>query len=548
MQTQLKQDFSSYVLNEMTAAILVVGKENGIIEYANDRVSQDLEMPMENILGSNFRHIFWPEFISVYYRILAECEDGQEHTTIYYWGEKILWEQITSKSINWNGRSAIMLTILFVSEFARSEYVLESVEHFDRLLKLPNGAKLEEDINELANFETVALLYFEIERFEEINDLYGWDNGDYLLIQVRDWLLSSETRRAQIYRVSNGFAILGRHVTMQDAINRSEEILSRFSQPWSQHTGGNILSLYCTIKLGIVYGHYVKNEMRNILLRTIRSSEGNEKGYAIYDEQVNQEVKRSREVMSMFITSVLNGMKGFDVHFQPIVDVKTRKWHALEALCRWTASDETVISPAEFIRIAEQLHLIETLDDWVAATAMERCVALGLHKKDFILDINFSPTRQVKESFAANLVRLLRETGFPAEKLNLEITESEKMNYSEENIAGLRKIKEEGIHLSLDDFGTGYSNFENLIRLSANVLKTDKVFIDEIEHDGYRQYLLKMLADLAHHQGMVLVCEGVETPEQLELLQKYGADYAQGYYFSRPLTYEQLKKELHQFE
>ncbi|MDL2229754.1 EAL domain-containing protein [Treponema sp. OttesenSCG-928-L16] len=544
--TQTQEDLT-YVLDEMAAAVLVVNKENGLIEYVNERVCRDMGRSIHEVRGCHFRHIFWPEFISVYYRILADCEDGEEHTTIYYWAERVVWEQISARSINWNGSPAILMTILFVSEFARSEYVLETMNHFDNLLKLPNGAKLEEDINELANFETVALLYFEIEHFEEINDLYGWENGDFLLIQVRDWLLSSESHRAQVYRVGNGFAILGRHVSMQDAGNRSKEILNRFSQPWDQHTVENTLPLYCTVKLGIVYGHYVKNEMRNILLRTIRSCENNENGYAIYDEQANQRAKRARKVMGMFISSIFNGMKGFDVYFQPIVSVKDQKWYALEALCRWTTADGMAVSPTEFIHIAEQLNLIDTLDNWVGFTAMERCAALGLHHKNFVLDINFSPTRQIKDSFINNLKRNLRTTGFPAENLSLEITETAKMNFNEENISGLRRLREEGIILSLDDFGTGYSNFGNLIHLSAKALKVERMFLDGIEHDSYRQYLLKMLADLTHHLGMYLVCEGVETGEQFEILQKYGVDYAQGYYFSRPLPYEQLKQEIHRF-
>ncbi|QQO07819.1 sensor domain-containing protein [Breznakiella homolactica] len=546
MQNETPQNLG-YVLDSISAAVLVVNKENGLVEYANGKICQALDKTIHEIQGRHFRHLFLPEFISVYYRILADCEDGREHTVIYYWAEKVAWEQISAMSVNWNGRPAILLTILYVSEFARSEYVLETMNHFDSLLKLPNGAKLEDDINELANFETVALLYFEIEHFEEINDMYGWDNGDFLLMQIRDWLLSSESRRAQIYRVSNGFAILGRHVTMQDAINRSEEILRRFSQPWAQRTAGKTLSLYCTVRLGIVYGHYVKNEMRNILLRTIRSCENSDKGYAIYDEQANQEAKRARKVMGMFISCVLNNMNGFDIHFQPIIDVRTGRWCAAEALCRWTATDGTAVSPMEFIHLAEQLHLIETLDNWVSASAMERCVALGLHQREFILDINFSPTRQVKESFINKLLKTLKDTGFPPEKLNLEITESAKMNFDSANISGLKRLREEGIVLSLDDFGTGYSNFENLIHLSAKALKTEKMFLDGIEHDTYRQYLLKMLTDLAHHLGMSLICEGVETEEQFMLLQKYGIDYAQGYYFSRPLTYDQLRQELNRF-
>ena len=166
MRNPSLQNFNN-VLDEMAAAVMVINRENGVIKYANDKLSQDLGKPLHEIKGKNFRHVFCPEFISVYYRILADCEDGQEHTSIYYWTEKVLWEQITAKAIDWNGEPAILLTILYVSEFAHSKYVLKAMNHFDSLLKIPNGAKLEEDINALANLETVALVFFEIERLEE---------------------------------------------------------------------------------------------------------------------------------------------------------------------------------------------------------------------------------------------------------------------------------------------------------------------------------------------------------------------------------------------
>ena len=265
-----KKDDLVHLLASLTASILVIDKESGFVAYANEKVCQDLGRPVREIRGKHIRYIYWPEFISIYNRILAECEDDHEHCYIYYWSEKMAWEKISAKSITWDGRPALLLTVTFVNEFTQSGYILEAMKYVDDLLKLPNGTKLEEDINALASLETVALLYFEIERFEEINDLYGWDSGDLLLMQVRDWLLLSEPNRAQAYRVNNGFALLGRHVTMQDATDRSEQILKRFNSPWELRSLGNELSIYCTVKLGVVYGHYVKNEMRNILLRTIR--------------------------------------------------------------------------------------------------------------------------------------------------------------------------------------------------------------------------------------------------------------------------------------
>lgn len=536
-----------FLFNELEVAVMIIGRDDGIMRYVNRRVGKDMGKDRAEIQDSHYRQIFWPEFITVYDRLQTACEDGKEHTIIYYWAEMAIWEQISAHTILWNSVPSIMMSITNISEIARSEYKFESMAYFDNMLKLPNGAKLEEDINELASLETVGLVYFAIERFEDINDLYGWDNGDNLLKQIRDWLLASEPRRAQLYRVNNGFALLGRKVSKKDAEDRSNEILRRFSKPWTLSAGGNSLQIFCTIKLGIVYGKYIRNEMRNLLLRTIRGGETGDHGFAIYDEKADREAKRSLILRDTLINSVFNDMKGFDVHYHPIVDIKSQQWVALEALCRWTRADGERVSPMEFIPIAEQFDLIGQVDCWVRKTAMSQCVALRLDKKHFMLDVNFSPTQKIDASFIRKLSETFDETRFPPEKLGLEITESTRMAFDKNNLEGLNRLKESGIRLSLDDFGTGYSSFENLIKVSAHALKTEKLFLDGIEQDDYRQYLLNTLVNIAHYLDMLVISEGVETEAQLELLKKYGVDYAQGYLFSEPLPYAELKRESWRF-
>lgn len=535
--------------DELEIGVMILDRNNGKFLFVDRRTSEDIGREQENICGKHYRQIFLPEFAATFEHLISDCEDGNEHTIIYYWAEKNIWEQISARQIQWETSPALLLSFTNVSEIARLEYHFENIAYFDNLLKLPNGKKLEEDINELASVEAVTLIYFQIERFDDINNLYGWDIGDYLLQQVRDWLLASETRRAQLYRISNGFALLGRGVTLESAEDRAREIVERFRQPWLVPAAGSDHSLYCTVKLGIVYGKYIKNEMRNLLLRTIQAADQTiEPGYAIYDEKTDKKVTTTLQLQEMFIACLQNNMQGFSVYYQPIVETKTQRWTAVEALCRWTTPDGRNMPPSRFIPFAEQLGLIEQLDAWVCKTAMSQCVLLGLDKKDFRLDVNFSPTRKVGEKFVQNLLRTLKETGFPAGKLTLEITESAKMSFNEENLNGLRNLRKHGIALSLDDFGTGYSSMENLINISASILKTEKIFLDDILNDNYRQYLLRMLVNLAHYLDMQLIAEGVETMEQYALLQDYNVDYLQGFLFSPPLPLEQLEREIWRFQ
>ncbi len=527
-------------LDQTDLSIMIIGRDDGIIRRANPTVCKNTGKNYEEIIGQHYRQVFWPEFITVYNQLLQKCGDGKEHTSIYYWGEMAMWEQISARIVRWQGTPSLLMTITNISDVARMEYRLENIAYFDNVLKLPNGAKLEQDINDLASFETVAIIYFDIERFGEINALYGWDNGDNILKQIRDYLLFSESNRSQLYRINNGFGIFGRKVTLDDARKRAEEILRRFDRPWAITVGSNSISRYCSIRVCVIYGKYVKNEMRNTLLKTVNGAEHNSMKYIIYDEETDKKTTRALQLRDSLINCIYDKMQGFDVHYHPVVDVQSERWMALEALCRWTAPSGEMVPPLEFIHAAEQLNLIDKVDSWVRKTAMNECKALRLDEKNFFLDVNFSPTMKIDDAFIQNLLSTLDKTDFPPHKLNLEITESAKMVFDEHNLDGLKKLTEKGIVLSLDDFGTGYSSFANLIHITAKALKTEKIFLDNIVGDSYRQYLLKMLIELAHYHKMHFIAEGVETREQLDLLRKMGVDYAQGFLFAKPMPYEQL--------
>ena len=547
MENPVNQGRCGLLLDEVSASVLIVGRD-GIIRYVNRTVCSVLGKAEPEIVGVDARKVFWPEFISVYDRIVAECEKKQEYTCVYYWSEMALWEQIVARTIIWSDQPSVLLTISTVSDVILSEYQLTNRAYFDTLLNLPNGNKLEDDINVLANLETVALIYFKVKRFNDINELYGWECGDELLRQIRDWVLVSESRRAQLYRVNNGFAILGRKVSMDDAYDRVAEIQRRFKKPWTFTLGGNNIFQHFSINIGIVYGKYVKNEMRNLLSRTIHAAESTEDGFAVYDEDVDRNAKKRLQLQSCFINCVSSEMRGFSVNYQPIVNVENRNWIGVEALCRWTTPTGEKVPPVDFILTAERLHLVAQVDAWVRKTAMRQCVAAGLATKIFTLDVNFSPVQQIDGTFIQHLLDCLQETRFPSEKLNIEITESAKMNFDKNSIDTLGRLKDHGIKLSLDDFGTGHSSMENLLKLSADAIKTEKLFLDGLENDAQRQHLLRTLVEFARYLHMSLIAEGVETEEQLALIREYGVQYAQGYLFSKPLTYEQLRDNVGRFQ
>lgn len=418
----------------------------------------------------------------------------------------------------------------------------------DALLGLPSGSQMAEDLSGISMFDKAALIHFDINRFSMVNEVYGWGAGDALLLQLRDWILSTLRPTSRLYRVDGDeFCLLIREITLEEAKRRAEEILHRFTQAWALPFGGGEHFVYCSIKLGIVYGKTVQGDIRSLLHRTIYADDRLGLGYILYDEDMDRQRQKKIRLQQTLIDCVQRGMQGFSVCYQPIVDAKSAQWVGAEALCRWQTPEGERVAPLTFIPAAEQLGLIDKIDEWVRETTLRQCHAWKLTQKNFFLDLNLSPTQAISASFIERFLCQLDDIGYPKDKLNLEITESAKVDFSGSNLAGLRKLREAGIILSLDDFGTGYSSFDNLIHIPASALKTERAFIINLEENHYLQYLVQMLTNLAHEVGMKLIAEGVETKGQMALLQSFGVDYMQGYLFSKPLEAAQFEERLDEF-
>lgn len=536
------------LFDELTVGAMVTSIQNGEIVYVNDALTSQLNTTANYATGKKYYDIFWPEFFPIYEGMRATCRDKKEHTVAYYWGENRMWAQITYKMVDWESEDdAILLILNKIPEATTSEYEYQKLIYTDNITGLPNGKKLEDDVNQLVNFNEVALIYFVIENLEDIRELYGIEAGDDFLNQIKDWLILSENKAAKLYRIDDGLALLGRAVSMEDAEERCEMINERFKQPWVIDVGGTLHTIYSPIKIGIVFGQYVKNEMRNLLLRTIRLPV-NGKGYALYNEDADRAVKTALTTRQYLTNCVQNNMEGFEVNFQPIIETETHNWIGIEALCRWTTPKGEPIPALNFIRIAEQLGVIADIDGWVMQQAMKTSRELGLDQKQFFLDVNFSPKSSIDDDFVESFLGLIAKIGYPPEKLNLEITEGAKIEFNDTNIRGLQEIREAGIMLSLDDFGTGYSSLENLSKVPVSIIKTEKMFIDRLENDDYQRYVLKLLVKLAEYQNIDVIAEGVETDGQLKILEDIGVTYMQGFYFSKPLTKKALANQVHRFQ
>lgn len=571
-QNELDIELCSSLCNEMNVALMLLKYPSGEFFYVNKKVCEDLGASRKDIIGANYQDFFAVEFYQIYDELVEKCQDGTTHTTIYYWSQRAIWEQISARivyvndekqllkdplvcpgglqdnSLNEGFSPAILLNITNITEVARREREYELTAYFDSLTGLPNGIKLELDIAELDSVKDLSLIYFQINNFDDIVDPYGWSTGDQLYLAIRDWLIETESPCDQHYKGERGFIELSRGVTRADVIKRIEMIIERFKQPWTVDDGGKEISFYCKIDIGGVVDEYVREEVRALLVRTLKMSTRKGSEYTIYDGNEDILVKAKHKLKNELVNCIFDGMKGFSVCYQPIVVASTGAWIGLEALCRWQASSGELVPPAEFIPAVQQIGFMPELDSWVRKEALKQCSELGLNKKNFILDVNYSPDEPINDDFVDSLINDCRAVDFPPQSLIIEITESERMHFDEVNLKGLDALRRLGFRLSLDDFGTGYSSLELLFNIEASYLKTDKSLVDDLTQKERKKYLTNALINLAHHLDMKIVMEGVETVAQRDLLVKYGVDFIQGFLFSRPISAEQLAKEVWRFD
>jgi len=264
--------------------------------------------------------------------------------------------------------------------------------------------------------------------------------------------------------------------------------------------------------------------------------------YSFFNKNMSDIVVRRVEIEKGLRNALQNNE--FEIYYQPQIDIINNKIKGFEALLRWNNFELGRISPAEFIPVAEKSGLIIPMGDWIIKTT---CLQNNLWKsKGYIYDtiaINLSAVQLQNDKFEENLKRIISETGVNPRFVELEITESILMKDFEKSVKLLTEIRDLGINIALDDFGTGYSSLSYLKQLPINTLKIDKSFIDNIATNEREKAIVDGIIQLAQKIDLDVIAEGVETKQQIKLLQSIGCNQIQGYYFSRPLPADEIEEK-----
>jgi EAL domain-containing protein (putative c-di-GMP-specific phosphodiesterase class I) len=257
--------------------------------------------------------------------------------------------------------------------------------------------------------------------------------------------------------------------------------------------------------------------------------------FLIFSERMNEEAQARREIELGLRDALVHN--GFDVHYQPIVDVLTGRTTGYEALLRWRHPVRGNISPAEFIPIAEQTGLIVEIGAWVLERA---CAEIARRSDTLSISVNFSAIQFRKSDVTVTVQRVLEKTGLAPSRLKVEITESLLLNHSEVTMAQIMALRALGVQIGIDDFGTGYSSLTYLQNFPVDCVKIDRSFVNNLGSGRSASAIIKAIVALASGMGMATVAEGVETQEQLEELSALGCHQVQGYLLSRPKPAEEI--------
>jgi diguanylate cyclase (GGDEF)-like protein len=477
------------------------------------------------------------------------------HSSETGWAPKSGTEQITAKAFGDRTHRMDDGTVLFVShepmaeggwvstfedvtERRHAQDRIVHMAHHDALTDMPNRLlfwdNTEQAIRRLEfSGQSFAVLYLDLDRFKEVNDTLGHPVGDALLCAVAERLQANTSMPDLVARLGGDeFAILHRfdHQTESSTDELAERLLREISQPFLVHGHEVVVSTSIGIAIAPKDGSTTDELMKNADLALYRAKETGANTYQRFNPemQAKLQLRRSLEI------DLRRGLElgQFQLLYQPLVSLRTDQIVCGEALLRWNHPEHGLISPAEFIPIAEETGFINNLGEWALQRA---CADAAKWPGRVRVAVNLSPVQFRGSSLYQTVESALATSGLPAHRLELEITESVLLQNNTMNLNVLHRLRALGLSIALDDFGTGYSSLSYLRSFPFDKIKIDQTFVRDLENCDDSIAIIHSIADLGRSLKMVTTAEGVETPEQLNIVREAGCTEAQGYYFSRPV-------------
>lgn len=533
------------------------------IQLINPAGEQLIGKPEKELVGKTVEQAL-PDLVehAIYDDLLKIVQTSKPIQQNYQIGEEGRWYLIAMVPL----ADGIAVTFLDNTESQRNRQQLKHIAYHDELTGLPNRKALIEHVDSSLDRcrrtpgHNSALLFLDFDRFKNVNDTLGHEAGDQLLIGIAH-RLNENLRDGDTFTTNTGACLPARlggdeFVVLLDGIRTKEDalvvarrLLKVFKEP--HHIAGQDVTSTASIGIAINHGEYEQAEdiLRDADSALYIAKQNGKARYVLFDQRMQdkliQRIRLEQDLQHALSKDQLS------LVYEPIMDLQTGKPAGFEALLRWTHPEHGEVSPADFIPIAESINLIGEIGRWVIKQACQQLAeweAIGL--KDYFLNINLSRV----QLYESGLVQLFKDQitlhNLTADKLNIELTETAVMNDLDFMAQRLTQLKEIGVGLALDDFGTGYSSLSVLHKLPFDTLKIDRAFLEDARlamqaNETHRSSaIISTITQLAEHLRLNVVAEGITEHQQIATLQALSCQFAQGWFFSKPLKPEQATELL----
>nr|CRH05804.1 Diguanylate cyclase/phosphodiesterase with PAS/PAC sensor(S) [Candidatus Magnetococcus massalia] len=554
-RTQENLDLAKYIIDSTSDAVFITDLEQHIVDI-NTAFTQITGYSRDEMLGSSPQKLLSNKHDNSFHDAMWQQVGREGHWSGEVWDRRrngeVYPKHLTIKQmLNAHGESVNYVAIFAdISHLKATEQQLEKLAYYDALTDLPNRTLFADRGNHILTNarrykRKAAVLILDINRFQRFNESYGHGAGDQLLVEVAGRIRQCVRESDTVARINaDQFAVILSDINQESDVSVIvQTLLVRFDDPFTVKDD----PIRVQISLGIAFFPNDGDDLAT-LLRHVESALGEAKqsgasSYRFYSEELYAQSSRRLELERKM--HIAMEQDEFQLYFQPKVDLASGTVRGAESLVRWFPKEGGMISPAEFIPVAEETGAILSLGAWIFSQACHQAKSVSEQfHQPFTVAVNLSARQFQQRDLPEQFGAIMNEVGVSPQFLELEITESMMMGDVERAIEMLHELKGMGFSLAIDDFGTGYSSLSYLKRFPIDTLKIDQSFVRELNEDSEDAAIVSAIISMAQDMGLHVVAEGAENKDQVRFLGERGCGTIQGYYYSKPLPAEGLNDYL----
>jgi diguanylate cyclase (GGDEF)-like protein/PAS domain S-box-containing protein len=550
-------EISASVYQSIGEAVTIVDAGNRILAV-NPAFTRITGYTADEVVGRNISLLKSGKQDGNFYRVMWQTLNSTDH-----WAGEILNRRkngevypvwLTIYTIR-DEHGEVMRRVSLSTDITDQKKAMETIErqaNYDQLTQLPNRRlfrdRLEQSIkNARRDRSSLALLFIDLDRFKEVNDTLGHNQGDALLVDAARRIVLCLRESDTVARLGGDeFTVILDEINVPGSVERiAQNIINKLTEPF--HLGAETAFVSASIGIALYpEDAATTDDLLKYADQAMYVAKTSGRSRFSYFTHAMQQASQTRMQMVNDLHNALSGNQ-FVVHYQPIVELATGNIRKAEALVRWQHPQRGLVCPGEFIHIAEDTGVIIEIGDWVFREAAREVKRLRqIYHPDFQISVNRSPVQfhQDETHRQETWIELLQQLELPGQSIAIEITEGLLLDAATNVTDKLRAFGDVGVMVSLDDFGTGYSAMSSLNKFRIDYLKIDQSFVRNLESDADDMALCEAIIVMAHKLGLKVIAEGVETEAQRDFLKRAGCDYAQGYLFSRPVPADELEELL----